>query len=128
MKIRLESDNGEVVGSYEVHTLWEPAIVNLLNTIESFQRAEGQPLQLKLESAGPKKIAVIKCIRAAYGLSLKDAKNLIDRAPIHLPPLPEYEARLLMREIRSEHGVIGEPSAIDRLAAIANPNHVRRSP
>ena len=34
-----------------------------------------------LESAGDKKIAVIKAVRAATGLGLKDAKDLVEGAP-----------------------------------------------
>ena len=34
-----------------------------------------------LESAGDKKIAVIKAVRAATGLGLKDAKDLVEAAP-----------------------------------------------
>ncbi|OJF76326.1 MAG: 50S ribosomal protein L7/L12 [Treponema sp. CETP13] len=34
-----------------------------------------------LEAAGDKKIAVIKAVRAATGLGLKDAKDLVESAP-----------------------------------------------
>lgn len=117
MKIRIERDDGEITGSYEVADIWEPAIINLLSTMEL---AQTTTLQLRLESHGGAKIAVIKCLRAAYGMNLKDAKTITDRLPTRLPPLPEYEARVLMKEVRSVGGTITEPSAVDRLARIVN--------
>jgi large subunit ribosomal protein L7/L12 len=37
-----------------------------------------------LQSSGPKKIQVIKVMRAAMGLGLKQAKELVDSAPVPL--------------------------------------------
>ena len=43
-----------------------------------------------LQSAGPKKIQVIKEVRAATGLGLKEAKALVDEAP---NPVKEAQSR-----------------------------------
>ena len=43
--------------------------------------AEPTEFDVMLTSAGPKKIQVIKEVRAATGLGLKEAKDLVDNAP-----------------------------------------------
>lgn len=42
---------------------------------------EKSEFDVVLDSAGDKKIAVIKAVRAATGLGLKEAKDLVDGAP-----------------------------------------------
>ena len=44
--------------------------------------AEQTEFDLVLKEAGQKKIAVIKEVRALTGLALKDAKALVDKAPV----------------------------------------------
>ena len=41
----------------------------------------GRPAEIVLTDAGPRKILVIKAVRQATGLGLKDAKDLVDQAP-----------------------------------------------
>ncbi len=46
------------------------------------EEAEKTEFDLWLKEAGQKKIAVIKEVRGITGLNLKDAKGLVDKAPI----------------------------------------------
>ena len=53
-----------------------------------------------LEGAGDKKIAVIKVVRAATGLGLKEAKALVEEAPKAVKEgLPKEEAEKLKTEL-----------------------------
>ncbi len=46
-----------------------------------------------IDDAGGNKIAVIKVVREKLGLSLKDAMELVQRAPVMLADLPEGKER-----------------------------------
>ena len=53
-----------------------------------------------LKAAGDKKIAVIKAVRAATGLGLKEAKDLVEGAPSEVKTaLPKDEAEALKKEL-----------------------------
>ncbi len=53
-----------------------------------------------LASAGDKKIQVIKAVRGATGLGLKEAKELVDNAPKPVKEgLPKEEAEALRKEL-----------------------------
>ncbi len=53
-----------------------------------------------LKSQGDKKIAVIKAVRAATGLGLKEAKDLVEGAPSEIKTaLPKDEAEALKKEL-----------------------------
>jgi len=60
-----------------------------------------------LTSAGDKKIQVIKAVRAATGLGLKEAKDLVDNAP---KPIKEgankEEAEQLKKELEEAGGAV----------------------
>ena len=54
-----------------------------------------------LKAAGDKKIAVIKAVRAATGLGLKEAKDLVESAPAEVKTaLPKEEAEELMKTLK----------------------------
>ncbi len=54
-----------------------------------------------LKSSGANKINVIKVVRAATGLGLKEAKDLVDGAPKTVKEaLPKAEAEKLAKELR----------------------------
>ena len=54
-----------------------------------------------LKAAGDKKIAVIKAVRAATGLGLKEAKDLVESAPAEVKTaLPKEEAEELMKALK----------------------------
>ena len=60
-----------------------------------------------LQSAGPKKIQVIKEVRAATGLGLKEAKALVDEAPKPVKEgIDRDEAEKLKSEIEDAGGSV----------------------
>jgi large subunit ribosomal protein L7/L12 len=60
-----------------------------------------------LKSGGDKKIQVIKVVRAATGLGLKEAKELVDGAPKAVKEgLPKEEAEKLQKEIEEAGGSV----------------------
>ncbi len=61
-----------------------------------------------LKAAGDKKIQVIKVVRAATGLGLKEAKDLVEGAPKTVKEgLPKDEAEKLKKELE-ESGAVAE--------------------
>jgi large subunit ribosomal protein L7/L12 len=66
---------------------------------------EGGTVDLVLTGAGDKKIGVIKVVRAATGLGLKEAKALVDEAPKPVKEAIEREeAESLLKEIEEAGG------------------------
>ena len=60
-----------------------------------------------LKSGGDKKIQVIKVVRAATGLGLKEAKDLVEGAPkVVKESLPKEEAEKLKKEIEEQGGAV----------------------
>jgi large subunit ribosomal protein L7/L12 len=60
-----------------------------------------------LENAGEKKIQVIKVVRAATGLGLKEAKDLVDGAPKPVKEgIPKEEAEKLKKELEESGAVV----------------------
>jgi large subunit ribosomal protein L7/L12 len=60
-----------------------------------------------LKAAGDKKIQVIKVVRAATGLGLKEAKDLVEGAPkVVKENLQKDEAEKLKKEIEEQGGVV----------------------
>lgn len=66
---------------------------------------EGGTVDLVLTGAGDKKIGVIKVVRAATGLGLKEAKALVDEAPKPVKEgIEREEAEGLLKEIEEAGG------------------------
>ena len=62
---------------------------------------------LVLENFGANKIAVIKVVRAATGLGLKEAKDLVEGAPKTIKEaLPKAEAEKLKKELEDAGGKV----------------------
>jgi large subunit ribosomal protein L7/L12 len=60
-----------------------------------------------LKNGGEKKIQVIKVVRAATGLGLKEAKDLVEGAPKTVKEaLSKEEAEKLKKEIEEQGGVV----------------------
>jgi large subunit ribosomal protein L7/L12 len=60
-----------------------------------------------LEAAGDKKIQVIKVVRAATGLGLKEAKDLVDGAPKPVKEgIPKEEAEKLKKELEESGAAV----------------------
>lgn len=61
----------------------------------------------ELASVGDQKIAVIKAIKAALGLGLKEAKELVDSAPVSLrKEMKKEDAEALKKEIEEAGGKV----------------------
>jgi large subunit ribosomal protein L7/L12 len=66
---------------------------------------EGGTVDVVLTGAGDKKIGVIKVVRAATGLGLKEAKALVDEAPKPVKEgIERDEAEGLLKEIQEAGG------------------------
>lgn len=80
-------------------------------------------MKIKLIDCGPKKIAVIKGIRAATGLNLRDAKDISDRAPITFDCHTDLSPEGMKNVVRGLHEAGAtfeaelESSAIDKMTA-----------
>lgn len=69
--------------------------------------AEPTEFDVVLTSPGAKKIAVIKEVRGATGLGLKEAKELVDSAPSTIKEaLPKEEAEELKAKIEAAGGEV----------------------
>jgi len=65
--------------------------------------AEQTTFDVVLKAAGEKKIQVIKVVRAATGLGLKEAKDLVDGAPKAVKSgLEKADAEKLKKELETE--------------------------
>mgnify|MGYP003583063660 CR=1 FL=1 len=61
---------------------------------------EKTEFDVELTSAGDKKVATIKAVREATGLGLKEAKDLVDSAPVVIKEgLPKAEAEAIVEAI-----------------------------
>src|SRR5512134_187102 len=66
---------------------------------------ESSTVDVVLTAAGDKKIGVIKVVRAATGLGLKEAKALVDEAPKPVKEgIEREEAENLLKEIQEAGG------------------------
>ena len=66
---------------------------------------EKSSFDVELSAAGDQKIAVIKVVKAALGLGLKEAKDLVDSAPAVLKKdLKKEDAENLKKEIEGAGG------------------------
>lgn len=69
--------------------------------------AEKTAFTVELASAGDQKIAVIKAVREATGLGLKDAKDMVDKAPVAVKEnVPKAEAEELKKKIEEAGGTV----------------------
>ena len=69
--------------------------------------AEQTEFDLILKEPGQKKIAVIKEVRAITGLNLKDAKALVDKAPVTIKEkMPKDEAEKAKTALEDAGGVV----------------------
>src|SRR5947209_1075380 len=89
---------------------------NLLEGLDAYlDEARALELELKrssrtecdvvLESCGTNKIGVIKVVRAATGLGLKEAKDLVEYgSPVIKSGIPREDAERLMKELEEAGG------------------------
>ena len=68
---------------------------------------EKSAYNVELTSAGDQKIAVIKAVRAATDMGLKDAKDLVEKAPTTVKEnVPKEEAEELKKQIEEAGGQV----------------------
>ena len=68
---------------------------------------ESSTVDVIITAAGDKKIQVIKVVRAATGLGLKEAKDLVEGAPkVVKEALPKEEAEKLKKELEEQGGAV----------------------
>ncbi len=71
------------------------------------QADEKTEFTVELKSAGDQKIGVIKAVKSALGLGLKEAKDLVDAAPEVLKEgMPKEEAEALKAAVEAVGGTI----------------------
>ena len=81
-----------------VHTLEEVFGVSAAAAVEVEEKTE---FDVILKSAGASKLNVIKVVRAATGLGLKDAKDLVDNCPKTLKEaISKEDAEKLVAELK----------------------------
>ncbi len=69
--------------------------------------AEKTNFDVILKTAGDKKIQVIKVVRTATGLGLKEAKDLVEGAPKTVKEqLPKADAEKLKKELEEQGGTV----------------------
>ena len=69
--------------------------------------AEKSSYNVELTAAGDQKIAVIKAVRAATDMGLKDAKDLVDKAPTTVKEnVPKDEAEEMKKQLEEAGGTV----------------------
>ena len=72
------------------------------------EEAAKDSFDVELTAAGDKKVATIKAVREATGLGLKEAKDLVDSAPVVIKEgLPKAEAEAIVEAIGAAGGSAG---------------------
>ncbi len=73
----------------------------------SGQEDEKSEFNVELKDSGAQKIAVIKVVKAALGLGLKEAKDMVDDAPVMLKEgMPKEDAEALKAQIEEAGGKV----------------------
>jgi large subunit ribosomal protein L7/L12 len=75
---------------------------------DSEGEAEKSSFDVSLESAGASKIGVIKAVKDALGLGLKEAKELVDKAPTVVKPGLDKAAAEELKKKLEESGATVE--------------------
>ena len=84
-----------------VHTLEEVFGVSAAAVAAAPVEEEKTEFDVVLKSAGASKLGVIKVVRAATGLGLKDAKDLVDNCPKTLKEaISKEDAEKLVAELK----------------------------
>lgn len=74
---------------------------------ETAAAAEKSSYNIELTSAGEQKIAVIKAVKEVAGLGLKDAKDLVEKAPAVIKEnVPKADAEEIKKKIEAAGGKV----------------------
>ena len=107
-------DNMSVLDLYELVKLLEKkfgvsaaAVAVAGGAVAAEAGEEKTSFNVELTSAGDSKIAVIKAVKAALGLGLKEAKELVDSAPAMLKEgMKKEDAEALKAEVETAGGKV----------------------
>ena len=101
-------DLHELVKTLEAHFGVSAAAVAVAGpAVAAAATEEKSTFAVELTSAGAQKIAVIKAVKEALGLGLKEAKDLVDAAPSVLKPeMKKEEAEALKKAIEAAGGKV----------------------
>lgn len=73
---------------------------------ESKEKQEKQDFEVVLKSCGQAKIAIIKLVKDILGLGLREAKALVDKAPVALKTLPKKKAEEVKEQLEKAGGIV----------------------
>ena len=101
-------DLHELVKTLEIHFGVSAAAVAVAGpAVAAVATEEKSSFAVELTDAGAQKIAVIKAVKEALGLGLKEAKDLVDAAPSVLrPEMKKEEAEALKKAIETAGGKV----------------------
>jgi len=100
-------DLHELVKTLEAHFGVSAAAVAVAGPAVAAAAEEKSSFAVELTDAGAQKIAVIKAVKEALGLGLKEAKDLVDAAPSVLKPeMKKEEAEALKKAIEAAGGKV----------------------
>jgi len=100
-------DLHELVKTLEAHFGVSAAAVAVAGPAVAAATEEKSSFAVELTDAGAQKIAVIKAVKEALGLGLKEAKDLVDAAPSVLKPeMKKEEAEALKKAIEAAGGKV----------------------
>ncbi|MBI5723158.1 MAG: 50S ribosomal protein L7/L12 [Planctomycetes bacterium] len=108
--LKLMMENGELAEIYQRWHIWNDQQRQLGIKPKAAQTApaeEKATFDVVLKAAGDRKIGVIKVVREATGLGLKDAKDLVDGVPkIVKAALPKQEAEKLKKALEDQGATV----------------------
>lgn len=109
---------------YQLGESWRAPLTTLVERLANLTADDlydGNQAAPFLHANGPKRIAIIKEIRTATGMNLKDAKALSDRVPVAMPVMTASRAQAFVNAVTMQggHATMPNPPVVDRLAAIA---------
>lgn len=84
----------------------QPTVIAPSNPDNTNVQEEKKTSDVILNSCGSSKIPVIKCVKELCGLGLKDAKDLVDKAPIVIAKDIMKDKALAMKEKLEKAGAI----------------------
>jgi large subunit ribosomal protein L7/L12 len=78
-----------------------------VGAVEAEVKEEKSAFNVELKSAGEQKVAVIKVLKEALGLGLKEAKDMTDQAPVMVKEgMKKEEAEALKKKIEEAGGKV----------------------
>ncbi|MDU6515039.1 MAG: 50S ribosomal protein L7/L12 [Staphylococcus epidermidis] len=83
-----------------IEAIKEMSVLELNDLVKAIEEEFGAEFDVELTSAGSSKIKVVKAVKEATGLGLKDAKELVDGAPkVIKEAMPKEDAEKLKEQL-----------------------------